>query len=120
MRLGNQRGEGRLGFLISAAVLATAVFIGVKVIPVRINGYNFHDRLREECRMGAVHQDDTKLAKRLLEEAHNLGIPLSKKNLKIYRTQKKLTISATYEQEIDLKFTTYTYKFNKKEEAPIF
>ena len=120
MILGNQRGEGRMGVLISAAVLGIGIFLAVKIIPVRIDAYNFRDTIREECRMGAVRQNDSAIVKRIMDEAKDLGIPLSKQNLKVIRSAKRLRISVSYETSIDLKFTTYVYRFRAEEEAPLF
>jgi len=120
MTLGNQRGEGRMGFLISAAILGIGIFLAVKIIPVRIDAYDFRDTIREECRMGAVRKNDTVIFERIMAEAQELDIPLIKKNLKVVRSAKRLRISATYEKPIDLKVTTYIYRFSVDEEAPLF
>ena len=120
MNFGNQRGEGRIGFLISAAVLGAAIFVGARVIPVRVDAYNFRDTLREECRMGAVRDSDEVIVKRIMNEARDLGIPLERKNLIVRRTDRRLHISASYDQEVDLKVTKYVYRFRADEEAPLF
>ncbi len=120
MNLGNQRGEGRLGFLFSVAIFGVAIFVAVKVVPARMDAYNFRDTIREECRMGAVRKDDTVVFARIMDHAKKNGIPLSKKNLKIKRTKNRLQIVATYEKSIDLKVTTYVYKVKVDEDAPIF
>src|SRR5262245_39091927 len=76
-----QRGEGKVGFLIALAMVGVAVFLGLKIIPVRVAAYEFHDTLREECRMAAVHEHDADVAKRIMEKAQALEIPLERKNL---------------------------------------
>jgi len=47
-------------------------------------------------------------------------IPLQRKNLKLQRTTGEMIISASYEQPIDLKVTTYVYRFDAREKAPLF
>lgn len=116
----NQKGEGRVGLMITLIIVAVAVFLGVKVIPVRIAAYEFRDVMREEARYGAVRNSDEVVAKRILQKAAELEIPLKKKNLKVKRTHSQMVISATYEQPIDLKVTTYVYKFRETEKAPLF
>ena len=115
-----QRGEGRMGFVITLIVIAAAVFIGIKVIPVRVAAYEFHDVLREEARYGAVRDSDEKVFKRILEKAEELDVPLDKKNLSVKRTESQMIITASYEQPIDLKVTKYVYRFNATEKAPLF
>ena len=116
----HERGSGRLGFILSLAVFCAVVFTAIKIVPVRINAYNFRDVMRSEARMGAVRNSDSTIAKRILEQAEDLNIPLKKKNLRVRRTKSKMIIEAHYEQPIDLKLTTYVFKFKGKEEAPLF
>lgn len=116
----NERGEGRLGLLVAVIVVGAAIFVGAKVIPVRVTAYQFRDLLRQEARMGAVRDDDHAVAERILREAQDLEIPLDKKNLKVTRTKSKMIITVRYEVPIDLKVTTYTYKFDVTERAPLF
>ena len=120
MMRSNQRGEGRLGLLIAVVVFGAAIFLGVKIIPVRIDAYEFRDILREEARFAAVRSADSQVAQRIMKKAQELEVPLDKKNLSVSRTNSKVTISAHYEVPIDLKVTTYVYKFDAKESAPLF
>ena len=106
--------------MITLIVVAVVIFLGVKVIPVRVAAYEFRDVLREEARYGAVRNSDAIVKKRILEKAAELEIPLDQKNLKVSRTPSSMVISATYEHPIDLKVTTYVYKFSETEKAPLF
>jgi hypothetical protein len=116
----NEKGEGRIGLMITLIIVAVAIFLGVKVVPVRVAAYEFRDVMREEARYGAVRNDDATVTKRILEKAAELEIPLKKQNLRVSRTPGQMVISATYEQPIDLKVTTYVYRFNETEKAPLF
>ena len=120
MNRASQRGSGRAGFLVTLTLLLAGIFVGFKVIPVRIQAYNFRDILRQEARWGAVRKSDATVAKRILDHANDLEIPLNKKNLNVRRTKSKIIITVEYEQPIDLAVTTYTYKFSAKEQAPLF
>lgn len=115
-----ERGEGRIGFMISLALLGGGIFLGVKVIPVRVNAYEFRDFLQEECRFAATRNKDSEIFKRVFDKAQDLKLPLAKKNLRLQRTTHEMIISAKYEQTIDLKFTKYVYKFDHEERAPLF
>jgi hypothetical protein len=115
-----QRGEGRLGFIVALALVGSAVFLGVKIIPVRVTAYQFRDFLDEECRFAAVRGSDTEVAKRIYDKARELEIPLTKEKLHLERTRSQMIIACTYEQPIDLKLTTYVYKFDHTYKAPLF
>lgn len=116
----SERGEGRLGFFIALALFGIAVFLAVKIVPVRIDAYNFRDTLREEARFASINRNDKEVKNRILAEAESLELPLESKNLSISRTRKEVVIKARYDQEIDLKFTTYTFRFRAEERAPLF
>jgi hypothetical protein len=120
-RAGEERGEGRLGFVVTLAVVVVAGWIGYKLIPVRINAYQFRDTLREEARYASVHRySDEEIRKRILEEARSLAIPLDPDDLSISRSQKEVVIRAKYQQPIDLKLTTYIYRFDDEQRSPVF
>jgi hypothetical protein len=119
-RRNGQKGEGRLGFAIAVVIVGVSAFLGLKIIPVRVAAYEFRDILREEARYGAVRDSDKEVHKRIMDQAAGMEIPLEKKNLKVTRSINDIVITATYEQPIDLKLTTYVFKFNHKEKAPLF
>jgi len=119
-RRNGQKGEGRVGLAIAVVIVGTTAFLGLKIIPVRVAAYEFKDVLREEARYGAVRDSDKEVHKRIMTRAGEMGIPLEKKQLKVMRATRDITISATYEQPIDLKVTTYTFRFNHQEKAPLF
>jgi len=115
-----ERGEGRAGFIITLAVFLVLVFLAVKIVPVRVDGYQFKEVLRKEARQAAVHRNDAAVIERILDEAESMNIPLEQKNLSIRRSKVKVVISARYEKPVDLKVGTYTYKFDSEQSAPIF
>ena len=115
-----EKGEGKLGLLVAIVVVGLAIFVGVKVLPVRIAAYEFRDVLREEARYAAVRHNDAEVVKRIMRQAEELEIPLLRKNLEVKRTIGEMVVTAHYEQAIDLKFTVYVFRFNAKEKAPLF
>ena len=89
-----ERGEGKLGLLVAIVVVGIAIFVGVKVIPVRIAAYEFRDVLREEARYAAVRYNDAEVAKRIMRKAEELEIPLLRKNLEVKRTTGDMIVTA--------------------------
>ena len=92
----------------------------MKFLPVKIAAYQFKDFLEQETRMAAVRRDDKQVFKRIIDKAEELEIPLDRKGLDVRRTQREMIITARYEQAIDLKVTTYVYRFDHRERAPLF
>ncbi|HEX4822774.1 MAG TPA: hypothetical protein VFV19_00515 [Candidatus Polarisedimenticolaceae bacterium] len=116
----NERGEGRIGLLIAVALLGSGIFLAVKIIPVRINAYEFRDFIQEECRFAATRNHDQEIYNRIFDKAKELRLPLDKKDLTLERTNREMIITAKYQQTIDLKVTQYIYKFDHEERAPLF
>jgi len=119
-RRNGQKGEGRLGLVVAILVVGVVAFLGVKLLPARVAAYEFKDHIREEARYGAVRDSDKEVHKRIMGHAASLEIPLEAKNLQVTRNPKAIVITAKYEQAIDLKVTTYVFKFEHKEKAPLF
>jgi hypothetical protein len=115
-----ERGEGRVGFIIALVIFLVGVFLAVKIVPVRVDGYQFKDVLRNEARQMAVHRNEAAVIERIMETADSMNIPLDKKNLQIRRTKVEVIITASYEKPVDLKVGTYTYKFHTQQKAPLF
>ncbi len=115
-----QKGEGRVGLAIAVVIVGISAFLGLKIIPVRIAAYEFKDVLREEARYGAVRDSDKEVHKRIMVRAAELEIPLQTKNLIVKRNPSDIIITAKYEYPIDLKVTTYVFKFDHKIKAPLF
>jgi hypothetical protein len=120
MRLGGQRGEGRMGFFVALAVFCVGVFLAVKFVPEKINAYEFRETLREEAKNISVHRNDRQALERILDRADALNLPVTEKNIDIRRTQSEVIVSAKYEKPIDLKFTVYKFKFEEEMRAPLF
>jgi hypothetical protein len=106
--------------MIALALLGGGAFAAAKVIPVRINAYEFRDFIQEECRFAATRNHDEEIYKRIVDKAKELRLPVDKKNIHMERTMHEMIISAKYEQTIDLKVTKYVFKFDHEERAPLF
>ena len=115
-----ERGDGRIGFIISLALLGVGFFVGVKIIPVRVNAYEFRDFIQEECRFAATRSRDEEIFKRVFDKAQDLKLPIAKKDIRMQRTTHEMIISAKYTQTIDLKVTKYVFVFDHEERAPLF
>ena len=116
----SERGEGKIGLLIALALLGAAIFVAVKVVPVRVNAYELKDFIQEEVRGASLRRDDKAIADRIMKKAKELEVPLERKNLKINRSNSEMMISARFEQTVDLKVYRYVFRFNETERAPLF
>lgn len=115
-----EAGKGRIGTLIALALLASGIYAAYVLIPIRVAGYEFLDKMREEARFGAVNRRDTLVYERLIKKAKALGLPLDPQNLKIKRDGGTYTIHAVYTVPVDLTFYQTDWTFDQTATAPIF
>ncbi len=115
-----QTGAGKIGFIIALIIVAIAIFIAYKIIPVKVKTYEFRDTMREEARMGSLRKTADQTLEVLLAKAKELDLPITSKNLEIIRTNSSLTIRANYTISVDFKVYTYTWVFSQQESAPLF
>lgn len=116
----SQKGEGRVGLFIAIIIVAIAIFIAYKIVPVKIKTYEFKDTIREEARMGSMRKSADQTIEVLLRKAKELELPITKDNLDVNRTNKKITIKATYTIKVDFKVYQYDWRFDQQESAPLF
>jgi len=118
--LRRQRGKGRFGFIIAVLIVAAAVYVAVKLVPVKVRTYQFADFMREEAQRAAWNKNEQTLREHLLEKAAMLGLPVTAKNLQIKMGGGEIRVSARYEVPVDLMVTTYVWKVDQEERAPLF
>jgi hypothetical protein len=119
-RIDRERGEGRLGVMITVVVLGVAGFAAIQYVPVKIAAYEFHDTIRQEARYAATRDTTEVVTQRILEKAAVLEIPLVAKNVRVQKTRSEVMIDVSYVQPIDFKVATYDYRFHARERAPLF
>ncbi len=117
---GSERGEGRIGVIISLALLLAACYVAYVLIPIKVRTYEFQDAMRDEARFGAVRKKDDIVHDRLMKKAKQLGIPLEGKNLLVGRDGGMYVITATYTIPIDLTLYQDKWTYNQRATAPIF
>lgn len=118
--LKGERGEGRTGTLIGLTVLALTVYLGVKIIPVLVNGYAFRDYLEEEARFAALRSQDDVVKTRILRKAEELDLPVAARSVLINRTQTFIDIKVKYAVPIVTPVYTYTIAFDESVRSPLF
>ncbi len=110
-----QRGSGRLGVLIWLVMMGAAVFTGVRAIPVRVAVYQFHDYVDEQVKFAAAASrvDPRKLTRRILEKAHELGLPLDKKQVEVKVKRNEVKVHVRHQVTVDLEAWKWTWKFDE-------
>lgn len=121
MFLRDEKGEGRLGTLFGILVLATFVYLGVKIVPVMINVYEFRDSIDEQARFASLPRHDDQLIKQnILRKARDLALPVGSKDVQVSRTSGRIDIIVKYTVPIETPVYTYNWALDESLSAPLF
>jgi hypothetical protein len=108
---------GTLKMIAGLAVMAALVMVGLKVIPVYFNNFQFEDAIKNEALQSTYSTrsvDDIRDA--VIKKAHDCDIPLTAKQVHVSRTgingNGNLVIDVNYTATIELPGYSTTVEFN--------
>jgi len=100
---GTQRGEGRLKAIIYTLILAAAVYVAVKVVPIYVAEYQLKDKISEQARFAVVNKyTDDQIKDILFKTIQDLDIPAKRDDIKVIPNGRGMTISVNYTVPVDL------------------
>jgi hypothetical protein len=101
----SQRGEGKLKAIIYTVILAAAVYVAFKMVPVYVAEYQLKDKISEQARFAVVnHYTDEQIRDILYKTIQDLDIPAKREDIKVENSHRGLTISVNYSVPVDLAF----------------
>jgi predicted membrane protein len=114
-----ERGESQFGCLIGLILLALAVFIAWKMIPVKVKAAELRQTVVDEAKSAGTHNDD-RIKAAILAKAREDNLPVKEEDINIVRGNGEITVTVTY--TIPIVFPGYTYNWHLVHEAqnPIF
>jgi hypothetical protein len=119
--LRDERGEGRLGTLFGVLVLAVFIYLGVKIVPLMINVYEFRDSIEEQARFATLpRHDDDVVKKNILLKARELQLPVGAKDVVVNRSSSRIDIQVKYTVPIETPVYTYKWSLDESLTAPLF
>jgi hypothetical protein len=99
----SQRGEGRIKAIIYTVILAVAVYVAVKVVPIYVAEYQLKDKITEQARFAVVnHYTEDQVKDILFKVIQDLDIPAKRDDIKVENTNHGLMISVNYSVPVDL------------------
>jgi cell division protein FtsL len=99
----SQRGEGKLKAIIYTLILAAAVYVAVKVVPIYVADYELKDKISEQARFAVVnHYTEDQVRDILFKTIQDLDIPAKRDDIKVETTNHGLMISVNYTVPVDL------------------
>lgn len=115
-----QRGEGNLGCIVWLLVLAIAVMISWKMIPVKVNNAELVDYMTEVAQFQSAQKTPEEISKIIIARAGELGIPLTKENITVTKTRDRVRMTVDYTMPVQFPGYTYNWHFRHELDRPIF
>ena len=119
-RGGCQRGDGKIGAIISLVLFVAAVIFAVKMIPVKVKDAEFRDFMEEQAKFAGDRKPDS-IRRAILDKARELEIPLKKDDLRVQKPGDRIKIECTYTMPVVFP-TGYTYNWTFRHfiDRPVF
>jgi hypothetical protein len=114
-----ERGEGQFGCLVGLILLALAIFVAWKMIPIKVKAAEVRAAMVDEAKSAGTHNDD-RIRAGILAKAREDSLPLTEKDIVIVRANGEITVTVTY--TVPIEFPGYTYNWHIEHSAtnPIF
>lgn len=112
-----ERGDGKIGLIVMILVLAAITYVLVKVVPPRINAYEFKDWLDGYTRNDCWQRTPDQMKKDLLQKADILELPIKPEGINIDRQGANIRIHVVFDVPVDLKVHTLVLHYDFTQEA---
>ncbi len=120
MRTRRQAGEGVAGCVVYLLLAAIAALVLVKMVPVKVKSAEFNDYMVEQAKFAGRRTTAQAVHAALLRKADELGLPVTKKDIKVELKGGHLNMRCTYTVPVDLVLYTYEWKFDHAVRRPVF
>ena len=112
-----ERGDSKIPLILMILILAAVIFVLVKVVPVRINAYEFRDFMDTYARNECWQRNEDQIRKDLLEKARSLGLQLKSEDIEVNRHGSSITLKAKFDTPVDLKVKTWVLHYDFTQDA---
>ena len=114
-----EKGEGQFGCLVGMILLALAVFVAYKMIPVKVKNAELRQVIVDEAKSAGTHRDDHILAA-ILQKAREDNLPVTEANVEIKRANSSISVDVDYTIPVDFPGFVYQWHIHHHAENPIF
>jgi hypothetical protein len=98
-----QRGEGRFKSILILAIMALAIYAGVKTVPPYVAEYQLADKMQEQARFAVVNRfSEDQIRENIFKVMQDLEIPAKREDIHIVSTPQVVKISLDYFVPIEL------------------
>lgn len=114
-----ERGEGNFGCLFGLILLAIAIFIAYKMIPIKVKNAELRQVVTDEAKAAGTHKDD-QIMRAILAKAEENNLPVTEEDVKINRASNEITVEVQYVVPVEFPGYTYQWKIHHLAQNPIF
>lgn len=108
-----ERGASRLKAIVWVIVLVACFYVGIKVVPVLMDEYEFQDAMSNAARFATVsRQTPDDVRKNLLQEAQKEDLPVRAEDIQVTATNGNVKIDANFSVTVDLQLYQWTLNFH--------
>jgi len=109
----SQAGNSRLKAIVWTAILASFVYVCIRVVPLYFNDYQFRDTMQSTARFASVNrQSPDAIRKKLLQEAEKAEMPIRLEDIKVVSRGGRVDIEVNYSVTVDLHVYEWTLNFH--------
>ena len=109
----SQAGNSRLKAIVWTAILASFVYVCIRVVPLYFNDYQFRDTMQSTARFASVNrQSPDAIRKKLLQEAEKAEMPIRLEDIKVVSRGGRIDIEVNYSVTVDLHVYEWTLNFH--------
>lgn len=114
-----QAGDGKVGCILWALVVALGALIAWKTIPVKIASSELYDFMVEQAKFGARLSPE-RVKRLIVERADDLDLPLDAKNVSVNKTYGRVRMRAYFVVPLEFPGYVYDWEFDLEVDRPIF
>ena len=114
-----ERGEGKFGCLVGLIILALAIFVAAKMIPVKVKMAEMRQTVVDEAKAAGSHPDE-RIRASILAKAQEENLPVTDDNVHISRAHSEITVDVNYVVPIEFPGFTYQWHISHHAQNPIF
>jgi predicted membrane protein len=108
-----QHGSGRLKAIIWTAIFVSMIYVGIMVIPILVDEYQFQDAMTSTARFASANRQTAEdIRASLVKEAKSEDIPIKPEDIHVESQSGNVRISAPYSVTVDLHVYQWTLNFN--------
>jgi len=118
-----ERGEGRIGLIVALLIAGISIFLGIKIIPLKIKLFEFSDKLEQRLQRASWKSYDQakgETLKFVKDQAAFTGYPVD--HLKVSMPPPvtgEMVVVVDWDIPLDLAVTQYTWKYHLEKRAPM-